>query len=237
MRACTILIPNYNSFEAIQLCIESIQRNTEYPHKIIVYDDASTNKVDREYLTSLKRKKQIETILGKKRLNHGGAINKLLARCKTDLAMILDNDIQILEKGWLEEIANLVGSKDLCLCGIEHNYKSAQPSLSDWMQTWFILLNMKAYRDGMEVDWSRCHESGIMLPVGAKLWLKARDDNPRGYRFLYPVPQSIKAKFHHFGHVSCIATESPADEDWLIKARRQKLGEVKSALNKLRGKK
>lgn len=234
MRSCSILISNYNSFETIELCIESVREHTQYPHEIIVYDDCSTNKVDRIYLAKLKRKKQIKTILGKERLNHGGAINALLARCKTDLAMILDNDVQILEGGWLEETVNLVGSKDLCICGIEHNYPSGQPSLPDWMQTWFILLNMKAYRDGMEVDWRRSYKDEIMLPVGAKLWLKARDDNPKGYKFIYPVPKTITNKFRHFGHVSCIATESPDDEGWLIKARREKLTAIKSELRKLR---
>lgn len=235
MRSCSILISNYNSFETIELCIESVRKHTQYPHEIIVYDDCSTNKVDRAYLAKLKRKKQIKTILGKKRLNHGGAINMLLSHCKTDLAMILDNDVQILKDGWLEETANLVGSKDLCLCGIEHNYKSDLPSLSDWMQTWFIMLNMKAYQDGMAVDWSRGFENEIVLPVGARLWLKARNDNPKKYRFIYPVPQAIISKFYHFGHVSCIATESPDDEEWLITARKKKLAEVKSELHKLRG--
>jgi len=234
MRSCSILISNYNSFETIELCIESIRKHTKYPHEIIVYDDCSTNTVDRAYLAKAKKKKWIKTILGKTRLNHGGAINMLLSRCKTDLAMILDNDIQILEDGWLEETVQLVGNKDLCLCGIEHNYNSAQPSLPDWMQTWFILLNMKAYRSDMEVDWRRAHEDGIMLPVGARLWLKARDDNPWGYRFIYPVPKHITSKYHHFGHISCIATESPGDQDWLIKARQKKLAEVDRALLELR---
>jgi len=173
MKTCSILISNYNSFETIQLCIESIRKYTDYPHKIVVYDDCSTNEMDVAYLNEARKNEWIQPIFGSKRLNHGGAINTLLNYCDTDLAMILDNDIQILKAGWLEEMVNLVGSKELCFCGIEHNYPSGRPSLPDWMQTWFIMINMRAYRDGMEVDWRRGYKNGIMLPVGGRLWLKA----------------------------------------------------------------
>ena len=236
MKTCSILISNYNSFETIQLCIESIRKYTDYPHKIVVYDDCSTNEMDVAYLNEAKKNEWIQPIFGNKRLNHGGAINTLLNHCDTDLAMILDNDIQILKAGWLEEVVNLVGSKELCFCGIEHNYPSGRPSLPDWMQTWFIMINMRAYRDGMEVDWRRGYKNGIMLPVGGRLWLKAGDDNPKGYRFVSSIPESITSKFHHFCHISSIATESPDDEERLITARKKKLAEVKTALQKLRSK-
>lgn len=233
MKTCSILISNYNSFEAIQLCIESVRRYTKYPHEIIVYDDRSTNVVDRGYFFDAQEKGWIKAIFGINRLNHGGAINKLLDFCDIDLAMILDNDIQILESGWLEQIVKLIKDDVLIACNVECNYKSAQPSYPTWMQTWFMMLNMRAYRDGMEVDWSRITENGIMFPVGAKLWIKTLNDNPKEYRFIN-IPESITKKYRHFAHVSCIATEDPSDEKWLIKARKEKLEEIKRELTKLR---
>jgi len=56
MKTCSILISNYNSFETIQLCIESIRKYTDYPHKIVVYDDCSTNEMDVAYLNEAKKK-------------------------------------------------------------------------------------------------------------------------------------------------------------------------------------
>jgi glycosyltransferase involved in cell wall biosynthesis len=234
VKTLSILISNYNSYEAIQLCLESVQKYTSRPHQIIVYDDASTNKVDRIYLAKQEKESGIKVILGEHRLNHGGAINMLLSRCKTDLAVILDNDVEILADGWLDEVEKSVNDKTLCVCGIESNYQSGVPSLSDWMQTWFIVLNMAAYRDGMEVDWRRAQENGIMLPVGARLWLKAKNDNPKFYEFIPNLPKLTTFKFYHFAHVSCIATYDPSDTPEFIEARRQKMEEVSTALRRLR---
>lgn len=238
MKTVSILISNYNSFEAIKLCLESVRKYTKYPHSIMVYDDASTNKVDLEYLTKAHYDNWIKLLTGKTRLNHGGVLNELLDVCNTDLAMILDNDVQILETGWLEDMVKLMEDDVLIATGIEGNYKSGRPSLPDWFQSWFMMLNMDAYRDGMEVDWKACwttHKGEeVVSPTGGKLWLKMRNDNPKGYRHIL-IPWQIQIKYHHFAHVSCIATSSPMDEAWLIKAREEKLGEIRQELIKLRG--
>lgn len=237
MKSCSILVSNYNSWESIQLCLESVRKYTKYPHKMIVYDDCSTNEVDIKYLVQAGEKGWMLAFFGTQRLNHGGVLNLLLKNCVTDLAMILDNDIQIIESGWLEEMVNLVDDKTLIISGIEKDYKSGKPSYPDWFQTWFMMINMEAYRDGMEVDWSRVTEEGIMIPVGAKLHIKMKEDNPKGYRFITPIPDYIQRKYCHFAHVSSIATHDLSDTPEFIKAREGKLGMIKHELNKLRGEK
>jgi len=235
MKTCSILISNYNSFEAIQLCLESIHRYTDYPYYLIVYDDCSTNNVDLEYLRDQRNIGWIELIEGEKRVNHGGALNALLRDCNTDIAIILDNDIQILKSGWLEDAVKLVKDDTLLICGIEHDYKSGKPSYPDWFQTWFMMINMEAYRDGMEVDWSRVTEDEIMIPVGAKLHIKIKENNPKGYKFITPIPDYIQGKYRHFAHVSSIATHHLSETPEFTKARESKLGEIRHELNKLRG--
>ncbi len=254
MRSCSILISNYNSFETIQLCIESIKKYTKYPYKILVYDDASTNGVDLQYLRDKANKEWINLIEGDLRLNHGGALNQLLTRCKTDLAVILDNDIQILESGWLEVAVSLMREKVLGLCTIEYGYKSHQLSYPDWFQTWFMMLNMQAYRDGMEIDWNRVNENkniepykslmknddrfdrfnSIMLPPGTKLLMKLMYNNPKSYELISPVPGHIKMKYRHYVHISSTATESPDDTPAFRKIREDKFAIIKNELKKLR---
>ena len=234
MKSCSILISNYNSFEAIQLCVESIRKFTRYPYHMIIYDDNSTNEVDVKYLVEIGKKGWSGNLFGIKRLNHGGAINVLLNYCHTDLAMILDNDIEILGPGWLEEMVALAGDDVLLISGIERDYKSDQFCYPDWFQTWFMMLNMEAYRDGAEIDWNRVTEDGIMIPTGAKLHIKMRKDNPKGYKFITPIPEYIQKKYRHFAHVSCIATSDPSDSPKFIKAREEKMSEIRRALVELR---
>jgi len=257
MKTCSILVSNYNSFEAIQLCIESVAKYTKYIYEIIIYDDASTNNVDLEYLRRQRNIGYLELIEGKKRLNHGGALNQLLKRCDTDLAMILDNDIQILTPGWLEDIVSLTTSKTLIIAGMEYGLGAASAKLCypDWFQTWFMMINMDAYRDGMEIDWARafidksvepfrslvkhCDKfdkfERIHLPVGARLHNKILNENPEGYGFVTPIPSYITNKFHHFAHVSCIATRAECDTEDFTQARERKMEAIKCQLKILRG--
>ena len=91
MKSVSILISNLNSFEAIQLCVESVRKHTKYPdYKIIVYDDTSWNKVDLAYLRIARNQGWLKLIEGETRVGHGGSVNALLEACNTDLAMILD---------------------------------------------------------------------------------------------------------------------------------------------------
>lgn len=63
MKTVSILISNCNSFDAIQLCIESIRARTDYPnYQIIVHDDESPNGVDIKYLEEAEAKGWIRLI-------------------------------------------------------------------------------------------------------------------------------------------------------------------------------
>jgi len=211
--------------------------------------------VDLEYLRDKADKAWINLIEGDSRLNHGGALTQLLNNCNTDLAMILDNDIQILGSGWLEEMVSLVQDNILAVWTIEYNYKSYELSFPDWIQTWFFMLNMQIYRDGMEIDWNRAYEDKnkepfkslmrdderlgrsdlIALPPGTKLLLKIKYDNPKGYKIISPTPKYIKDKYVHYAHVSSIATEDLSDSEKFKKARREKMDRIKYDLMQLRG--
>jgi len=156
MKSISILIPNRNSFEALQLCIESIRKYTDYPHKIIVYDDRSTNDVDVQYLRRADVLGWLELHLGMKHLGHGAALNELVNRlCDTDYAIVMDSDIEIKRSGWIqdflaiaatdEKIISIVDTIGKRLTWLGYNVPVCNFSLG--------FLNMEAYRNGMEVDW------------------------------------------------------------------------------------
>lgn len=157
-KSCSILIPNKDSYEAIQLCVESIKRYTKYPHyKIIIYDDGSENRVDLEYLKQTKKKGWIEElIIGTKNLGHGGALNVLINEaCQTPLAMVVDSDVHIKDYDWLSGLIDEIDfRKDLAVCDIipkgmftVQGYRMPSCDLS------FGLINMEIYKDNMQVDW------------------------------------------------------------------------------------
>jgi len=239
MKTVSILISNYNSYEALQLCVESIRKYTRYPYEIIVYDANSDNKIDRGYLQKAEQAGWLKVILGKEKTQHGVSIELLLDACDTDLAMILDCDIEILAPEWLEDMANLIEDDVVLISNVEKDYNSGVPSLPDWFQSWFMMLNMKAYNDGMKTRWktSQVNYNGreVFSPTGGKFWLKIQQDNPEGYRMI-SIPHCIQRKYHHFAHVSILGTlaDNEPNLKQLKQAQTMKFNEVKGRLNKLR---
>jgi|GEM_PF-1566354 len=158
MKTASILIPNYNSFEAIQLCIESIRKHTQYPYKIIVYNDRCINSVDAIYLKDCLEKGWIhELYSGDVQQTHGGSLNILInEKCKTDYAAIIDCDIWIKEDGWLEDLINEAEKNPMTLAVVD--FKDGGYAFDGGYRTafylfWFGLINMKNYNDGMKTDW------------------------------------------------------------------------------------
>jgi len=169
MKNVAIVIPNRNGYNALPLCIESIRARTDYPHKIIVYDDFSSykengqinrNLIDLEYLRECRDKGWIELHEGEKGIGHGGALNFLLnERCKDefDYAAILDGDLYITESGWLEAMIDEAEKDEMTLAVCDHKAKGYcpggyRPALYFF---WFGLIKLSVYRDDMQVDWSQ----------------------------------------------------------------------------------
>jgi len=75
MKEVSIVIPNLNCYEMLQLCIESVRKFTKYSnYKIIVCDDNSQNRVDLEYLHECQDKGWLTLYEHDKRHGHGGML-------------------------------------------------------------------------------------------------------------------------------------------------------------------
>ena len=280
MKTCSVLIPNYNSFEAICLCIESIRRHTAYPHRVIVYNDRCINGVDSAYLRDCLAKGWIDELYeGDVQQTHGGSLNILInEKCKTDYAAIIDCDIVIRGDGWLEDLI-AEAEKDPKIIAVV-DYKDGGYAFDGGYRTaiylfWFGLINMQNYNDGMRVDWMLSVEDRTKEPYhsefaaiyppetnnyfmtlfkgghfpfrriedwprdrvvndpGSQLYVKAKYDNPKGYRVV-PLPPQVRQKFYHFEHISMISIPSPLHEEAVNTARRTRFGMIRSELAQLR---
>ena len=248
MKKVAILISNLNSYEAIQLCIESVRKYTMHPYQMIVYDSGSYNKCDLEYLRKTRRDGWIELIESQENKTHGDALNFLLnERCKDDFdyAAVLDDDIFIKEEGWLEDMLGEV-EKEGVLAAADYGSDLVYSHM-DYYKIWFSIFNLEAYRDDMQVDWNRTsgdsreepYKSMIerkrslaknpSLPIepmaivndtGSKLLLKILCENPKEYRVV-PCPENVKGKYEHWGKMShdlWSTMKMGAMKEWLEKS-------------------
>lgn len=253
MKEVGILIPNLNCYEMIELCVESVRRFTEYPnYRIIVCDDNSQNGVDLEYLRGCQARGWLTLYEHDRRHGHGGMLNRLVNDiCDTELAFLMDSDIQILGSGWLEAFVGAASeNSDIIAVGdTMFRYFTPHCYRVPVYHAWFGLLNMNLYRDGMEVDWKskkadRREEpfKTIFAPYYPPKepglnWERWNENfvaiDPGGnfwIKFNYdnpkgykvvPMPKSLKNKYHHYDHVSFLSSETPEELSELTNAPNQ----------------
>jgi len=254
MAPVDILITNRNSREAIELCVESVRAYT-HPgdYDLIVYDDCSDNNLDLPYLREAQGKGWLRLIEGRTRALHGGALNVLLNEVSTaDYAVLLDCDIEIKRSGWLADLLALIADDPLAI-GVVNCLPAKIRGPGTWVapfgEWWFGALNMRAYRDGMAVDWRPvmirdAKAIGKLAPwliehrideyifdVGCKLCHKVRTDNPKGYHFVSPLPEEMRSTFRHYLQVS---HHLGSTSDAIITHVNGKLAEMRASLNTIR---
>jgi glycosyltransferase involved in cell wall biosynthesis len=222
-----ILVSNRNSLEAIQLCVESVHAYTRPgDYQLIVYDDVSDNGIDIPYLRGKQEQGWLRLIEGERRVEHGGALNALVnVTCESDLAVIMDCDIEVLRDGWLDDFVELLADDPLAIAAVRCHGVQVRGGtsrggayLAPFCEWWFGLLNMQAYRDDMQVDWTgswvSTKEEFMALPdaaslpidkmatysfdVGCKFYDKVLHNNPKGYYIVSPLPGHINNSFNHY---------------------------------------
>ena len=104
MSKCDIVIPVWNQKDDTGECVESIEKNTNYPHRIIVVDNASDSET-KTYLESLKSDKFI-VIRNEENLGFIKAVNQGISKSEGNFVCILNNDT-IVNTGWLGELVKI----------------------------------------------------------------------------------------------------------------------------------
>jgi len=103
MARCDIIIPVWNLWDVTRECVDSLERHTGYPYRLIVIDNCSDSPT-REYLEGLKGHiKGMILIRNSENLGFVKAINQGIAVADSEYLCILNNDT-VLTRGWLEEM-------------------------------------------------------------------------------------------------------------------------------------
>ena len=264
MNQISILISNRNSLEALQLTIESIRFYTNYPYKIIVYDDCSTNGVDIPYLKQAESKGWLKLYQGEKRVGHGGVLNELVNKiCDTEYAIIMDSDTEVKGHNWIQDFLGVVSPDVIAVVDVidrRTTWKGYNVPVCDFS---FGFLNMGLYRDNMEVDWRvmaggtdrRQHPyklifADIYPPNKASLDPRFNENfvsiDPGGKFWLrvyygnpkgyrmVPMPAALKPKYHHHGHISYISVIDDGFTEKTIQGREAKFRIIRRQLKELR---
>ncbi len=233
MKSVSICITNFQSGDAVALCIESVRRFTKYPHEIVVYDDASDTRYynDIEYLRAVRDKGWIRLIEGEQRVNHGPALARMLDTCQTDLAMVMDCDIQIVRDGWLEA---MVETQERAGAALVVDLE-AFPDNPVTLKSWFFMLDLKQY-PAVKAEWDYSTRPDFvsfdatpnaMYPTGYHVWANCDKQG----RPVVPLPDAARRAYIHPTHISVLSFPQ-SGPNW--DARQKRYAVIQSELRKLR---
>lgn len=102
---CLIGIISLNQLEYTKRCVESILRNTVYPHSILIVDNGSDSQTI-DVLKCFKEHHSAEVIFNKENLGWVKAVNQIMFHSDFPYVCIMNNDT-LAYPGWLEEMINI----------------------------------------------------------------------------------------------------------------------------------
>ena len=103
----SIIIPTRNGFELLRQCVESILAKTSYSNfEIIIIDNGSDDLVAIRYLNQLNEDDRIRVIRDDSPFNYAALNNKAVALAKGELVALLNNDLEVINEDWLDEMVS-----------------------------------------------------------------------------------------------------------------------------------
>ena len=115
----SIVVPNRDAFRLISLLTEGCSRRTDYPDfELIVVDNGSTDPDTLALYERLKRERPNFTLdMAPAPFNFSRQVNRGVALAKGEAVLLLNNDIEVIEPDWLDEMVGCLGYRDVGVVG------------------------------------------------------------------------------------------------------------------------
>lgn len=123
----SIIIPNYDHWQTLKKCVESIKTLTTYKnYEIIVVENNSKEKETFDYYETLKKEPNIKIVVWEKKFNYSAINNFAVGYAKGEYLLLLNNDIEVISPKWIEEMLMFAQRKDVGAVGAMLYYPSGK---------------------------------------------------------------------------------------------------------------
>ena len=103
----SLVIPTRDLTSFLRLCVESILAKTEYPnYEIVIVDNDSLEPETLAYFESLRAHERVRVCRMPGAFNYSKLNNFGVAQARGDLIVLLNNDIEVIDGGWLDEMVS-----------------------------------------------------------------------------------------------------------------------------------
>ena len=102
----SIIIPTRDGLDYLSKCIDSIEKNTDYPdYEILVLDNDSQHSETIAYFNEIERR-GIKTVSCPGNFNYSSICNRGAKSALGEIIGFLNDDIEIIERSWLKELVS-----------------------------------------------------------------------------------------------------------------------------------
>ncbi len=101
----SIIIPTRDRLDLLQACIESVIEKTHYKnYEIVIIDNQSREPKTLEYFEKLSGNKKARVLKYDAEFNYSKINNFAAKKAKGEYLVLLNNDVEIISSGWLQEM-------------------------------------------------------------------------------------------------------------------------------------
>ncbi|RXK55284.1 glycosyltransferase [Oleiharenicola lentus] len=124
----TIVIPTRDRLHLLQECVELLEETVDWRHvKLVIADDHSRDADAVRYLAAIQERTDLRCVVVRPAdraapFNYSNLVNLALPHLNTPLVLHLNNDVNALEPGWLEEMASWFIQPDVGVVGAKLIY-------------------------------------------------------------------------------------------------------------------
>ncbi|MBX9742876.1 MAG: glycosyltransferase [Chthoniobacterales bacterium] len=103
----SIIIPTRNGYDLLKQCIESIETKTDYLYyEILIADNDSDDTAILNYFSEKEDGVKIRIVKTPGPFNYSFINNRAARQARGEVLVFLNNDIEVIEKGWLTELVS-----------------------------------------------------------------------------------------------------------------------------------
>jgi GT2 family glycosyltransferase len=101
----SLVVPTRDRVELLRGCVQSVLANTRYPaFELVVVDNRSTDPEALAYLDALSQHPGVRVLRYDQPFNYSAINNWAVDRCDGAIIGLLNNDVEVISPGWLEEM-------------------------------------------------------------------------------------------------------------------------------------
>lgn len=119
----SIIIPNHNERDSLELCIKSILTKTTYPNfEILIVENNSKQEALFQYYNDLRKYPNIKILTWNHPFNYSAINNYAASFASGEYLVLLNNDIEIISGNWLEEMLMFAQRREVGAVGVKLYY-------------------------------------------------------------------------------------------------------------------